>query len=202
MISCFTQSWKHFNKISLLARHEQSGPGGTGTKLSFLTGTATKMFFLTRSSTQIFSEQGRDQNVFFGPGPWSKGFRLGTGTEICFWRDRDEIFFLTGTGIKNDWSRSCLLLAQKLIRKFSTDWIWQTLAKCKYISLKLPELVTNTNKGKTKVSYFRCEYQVRISETFSGSMKSTIRILQTLRLVQVKNAVSRNPCGIKMGNTK
>ncbi len=43
-------------------------------------------FFLTRTSTKILSEQGRDQNFSH--------------------RDRDEIFFLTGT--KNGWSRSCL----------------------------------------------------------------------------------------------
>ncbi len=53
-----------------------------------------------------------------GPGPdpgteflfltGTKIFLTGTRTKIFFRRDRDEIFFLTGTGTKNDWSRSCL----------------------------------------------------------------------------------------------
>jgi len=33
----------------------------------------------------------------------------GPRPKLFFRRDRDEIFFLTGTGIKNDWSRSYLL---------------------------------------------------------------------------------------------
>jgi hypothetical protein len=79
-------------------------------------------FFLTRTSTKIFSEQDRDQNVFLernreqnvfdwdrqqnlflkGPGPGPKFFSRRN-------RDRDGIFFLTGIGTKNDWSRSCLI---------------------------------------------------------------------------------------------
>ncbi len=72
----------------------------------FLTGTGTKMFFLDRDRDQNIFDWDRDQNLFLkGPGPRPKTFSR---------RDRNRNFFLTGTGTKNDWSRSCLVLFQKL----------------------------------------------------------------------------------------
>jgi hypothetical protein len=79
------------------------GPGGTGTKFFFWPGPGPgPKFFLTRTSIIIFSEQDRDQNVFFGPGPgpWPKYFWLGPAPKF--------VSEGTGTGAKNDWSRSCL----------------------------------------------------------------------------------------------
>jgi hypothetical protein len=42
-----------------------------------------------------------------GPGPGTE-FLFFTGTGTKFFSRRDQNFFLTGTGTKNDWSRSCL----------------------------------------------------------------------------------------------
>jgi hypothetical protein len=65
----------------------------------FLNRTRTKMFFWTETVTKIFLTGTLTQNLFLKePGPKPNTF---------FRRDRDEIFFLTGT--KNDWSRSCLV---------------------------------------------------------------------------------------------
>ncbi len=73
-------------------------------------------FFVTRTSTKIFSEQDRHQNLFLKrPGPTPETFSR---------RDQDQNFFLagtgTGTGTKNDWSRSCLIKTQK--NPFHTHW--------------------------------------------------------------------------------
>jgi hypothetical protein len=58
------------------------------------------MFFLDRDRDQNIFDWDRHENLFLkGPGPEPKFFSR---------RDRDEIFFLTATGTKNDWSRSCL----------------------------------------------------------------------------------------------
>jgi hypothetical protein len=79
------------NGLYLYSRDGQSGPG-TRTKM-FLTGTLTQNLFLK------------------GPGP-----------KTVFRRDRNryEIFFLTGTGTKNDWSRSCLLYSDFSFLSFSS----------------------------------------------------------------------------------
>jgi hypothetical protein len=95
------------------------GPGpGPGPKF-FLTRTSTKIFFWTEAVTKIFltgaltqkfvSDGTRTKTLnFFSPGPRP-------GPKLFFHRNRDQIFFLTGT--KNDWSRSCLLLLDRICSK-------------------------------------------------------------------------------------
>jgi hypothetical protein len=51
-----------------------------------------------------------------GPDPAGTGTGTGPGPKVFFYRDRDEIFFLTGTGTKNDWSRSCLVTYPEIWR--------------------------------------------------------------------------------------
>jgi hypothetical protein len=57
-------------------------------------GTGTK-------TLNFFSSGPRPGPEFFSPAPGPTFFSRRD-------RDRDQIFFLTGTGTKNDWSRSCL----------------------------------------------------------------------------------------------
>jgi hypothetical protein len=60
---------------------------------------------MVQRKLDILNELRDGQSGPAGTGTVTKIFLTETGTNI-FRRDRDEIFFLTGT--KNDWSRSCL----------------------------------------------------------------------------------------------
>jgi hypothetical protein len=66
--------------------------------------------FFDRDRDQNIFDWDRHQNLFLkGPRPRPKTFFRRVRDQNFFFRrdrDRDEIFFLTGT--KNDWSRSCL----------------------------------------------------------------------------------------------
>ncbi len=125
------------NWFSVALRDGKNGPGPAGTKFYLWPGSGAKRFFSPGSGPNVFPHRDRDQKVFL-PGTGTKIFvSSGPGAKLFFspgpkgfsspgaklFSHRDQKVFLPGTGIKsffspgikNDWSRSCLVVLSHML---------------------------------------------------------------------------------------